>query len=163
MLSDGRPCYSQSQNVLTPGTTHSYVQCPKSSMGASLFEEKNREEKNKILMFSQQCLTQILEGIQEDLKQYFCFLRLGYFPDTASFWQNLDDPEGALSCACPCNFVVLIQHLENSWGRLHPCSRQFTLLWCVCAHRWGLWECGLWMMHQNETGLWTTDFLSGSK
>lgn len=95
MLSDGRLRYRQSQNVLTPGTAHSYVQCPKSSMGASLFEN-NREEKNKILMFSQQCLTQILEGIQEDLKQYFCFLHLRYFADVAPLWQNLDDPEGAL-------------------------------------------------------------------
>lgn len=81
---------------------HSYLQHPKSSMGASLLE-KNREEKNKILMFSQQCLTQILEGIQEHLKQYFYFLHLSYFSDIASLWQNLDDPEGALSCTHPVN------------------------------------------------------------
>lgn len=53
-------------------------------------------------MFSQQRLTQILEGIQEDLKQYFCFLHLSYFPDIASLWQNLSDPEEALSCAHLC-------------------------------------------------------------
>lgn len=142
--------------------TVSYVQYPKSSMGASFFE-MNREEKNKILMFSQQCLTQILEEIQENLNQYFYFLHLSHFPDVASLWQNLGDPEEALSYAHPCKSVVLIQHLGNIWGMLHPFSRQCTLLWCVCAHRWRLWECGLFLMHQNAIGLWTTDFLSGFK
>lgn len=54
MLSNGSLHYGQSQDGLTPGMADSYVQCPKSSTGAPLFEEKNREERNKILMFSQQ-------------------------------------------------------------------------------------------------------------
>lgn len=64
-------------------------------------------------MFSQQYLTQILEGIQADLEKYLCFLDLGCLTDTASLWQNLDDPEGALSCAHPCNPVVEIQQLAG--------------------------------------------------
>lgn len=68
MLFDESQHYGQSQDVLTPGMADSFVQCPKSSMGASLFEEENREERDEILMFSQRYLTQILEGIQADLK-----------------------------------------------------------------------------------------------
>lgn len=84
MLSDGQPAlWTESGR---PDSWHDcYVQWPKSSTGASLFEE-DREERDKILMFSQRYLTQILEGIQADLRLYLCFLHLGCLPDTASHW-----------------------------------------------------------------------------
>lgn len=137
MLSDGILHYGWSQDVLTPGTADSYLQCPRSSTGASLL----KEERKKILMFIQQRLTQILEGIQADLKQYSCFLDPGHLSDTAFLWQNLDDPEGALRCAHPCNLIVLIQNLRNSWVSLQPFARWCTLLWGVCTQEaMGLWS-----------------------
>lgn len=161
MLSDESLRYDHSQDVLTPGMTDSYVQCAKSSMGASLFEEENREERNEILMFSQQCLTQILESIQSDLKQYLCFLDLGCLPNTAFLWHNLDDSKGSVFGAHPCTPTVLIQHLRSSWIRL--CQTVSPNCGVFVHAEWGYASEICWMMHQNEIGLWTKDFPDDSE
>lgn len=68
------------------GRPDSYVQCPKSNTGASLFEEENREERDIILMLCQRYLTQIREGIQAVLRLYLFFFVLGCPLDIISHW-----------------------------------------------------------------------------